>query len=899
MEAGIHIDNKEQLVFLERKSLCVNSHKPGVTAHTGDPGFRDAVQRSFSLPENNAAEQLVNLKAELKRTKGPEFWTLLMEGMTAIAGSQFGFVGKRILFDDEDSAVEMPPLGEPGSCLMGLAFYYNDGHGIKGMHHNYKYLAYGSPCEHMRHDKVFCVPERLAEFVTDNPNKPRFATDAYLGIPLFADDKCFAHFGMMWSPEGTKNQSLSWGYLEMFMHSLEDLIQQRILEGDSFTKTPNEYDFGKVIPKEAIAVSQSLKPYARSLSHELRTPMQGVVGMLDVMHATVQEAMEGQGSSQVRRVFQALRENIEVVQDSSRRAVEAADNVVHAYDLNMEVPDTPTPPLDEGTEDFPGQCTEKRPNILIEGTDIPIKHSNGKRRRSPGLEWSYSPAVKHKRVEPVISSSRHQISPRSWEPKMTADESDAITSAPRKADHGTEKSTILPYPSERNQSVNGVSDLDSEGTAVPGLRYTNLRELLRELVSESLRVGGRPDSAIAVDTEYGEDIEVRTRTSSGDARTTLIEWSVDPSVPDHLLVDERDLTKLVSCVFLNAVKFTERGKVVLKATLSPKSRYIVINVKDTGSGIPRAFLPYLFKPFSREDDSLTRQKEGLGLGLLVAKGLVRKIGGDLLCVRSETSGINRGSEFELRVPVAPLDSGSRPSTPHRTPTPSNSNSRISSDPDPLALVEGRLSRDRQFSAQALHAADQSERRWSLQATQSFVGRSPDVLPKASSPLLPSSPSRRNSTTSRQGSTKKSTFDRRLAQKHPLTFLVAEDNKINRRLLVNMLSKLGYTDIHEAYDGVEAVRQMTLEHRQPIDVILMDLWMPSMDGYEATEKILSMDKYKQGEQKVTVLAVSADVTGEALERAAKVGMEGFMTKPYKLLDLERLILEYCANKATAV
>lgn len=92
----------------------------------------------------------------------------------------------------------------------------------------------------------------------------------------------------------------------------------------------------------------------------------------------------------------------------------------------------------------------------------------------------------------------------------------------------------------------------------------------------------------------------------------------------------------------------------------------------------------------------------------------------------------------------------------------------------------------------------------------------------------------------------------------------------------------------------------------------------MDGYEAAEKILAMEREKRsggGEQGmegggeeddddddgrgrrkpgVTVLAVSADVTDSALERASEVGMDGYMTKPYKLLDLQRLILEYCAD-----
>jgi signal transduction histidine kinase len=63
-----------------------------------------------------------------------------------------------------------------------------------------------------------------------------------------------------------------------------------------------------------VATAPSFKPYARSLSHELRTPMHGVIGMLDVMHATVQESIESQPNPKIRNIFQTLKENIEVVQ---------------------------------------------------------------------------------------------------------------------------------------------------------------------------------------------------------------------------------------------------------------------------------------------------------------------------------------------------------------------------------------------------------------------------------------------------------------------------------------------------------------------------------------------------------------------------------------------------------
>jgi hypothetical protein len=301
---------------IERTSLCLSSLKPGLASHHGQTGFADTISRHFPAPENNAAEKLVLLKADLKDADAETFWRRLMEGMTEICHSQYAFVAKRILVDDHDSAVEMPPIGEPGSCLLGVAFYYNDGQAIKGLHRDYKYLAWGAPCAHMRHDKVFLIPEKLSSFITNNPNAFPFPTEAYLGVPLFSEGKCFAHFGMMWTQHGLDRKDVSWGYLEMILHSLEDLILERLLGGQSFVKPPTrtKSKVTKVIPTDAITASQSLKPYARSLSHELRTPMQGVVGMLDVMHATVQEAIEGQPNSKVRNVFQALKENIEVVQ---------------------------------------------------------------------------------------------------------------------------------------------------------------------------------------------------------------------------------------------------------------------------------------------------------------------------------------------------------------------------------------------------------------------------------------------------------------------------------------------------------------------------------------------------------------------------------------------------------
>jgi signal transduction histidine kinase len=184
----------------------------------------------------------------------------------------------------------------------------------------------------MKHNRVLLIPERLGDVFPNNPNVPMFVVpvDAYLGIPLFdRDGRCFAHFGVMWSKSGVEKLSLSWAFLEMMFHALEDILLSGFFDRRRFgSALQSMVHTNAVIPHEAITAAQSLKPYARNLSHELRTPMQGVVGMLDVMYATVQEAAESQRDSQVRSTLDTLRENIELAQDSSRRAVEAADNVV-------------------------------------------------------------------------------------------------------------------------------------------------------------------------------------------------------------------------------------------------------------------------------------------------------------------------------------------------------------------------------------------------------------------------------------------------------------------------------------------------------------------------------------------------------------------------------------------
>lgn len=903
---------------------------------SGRPCWNDGAQTA-------AIEHLVTLKRGLRTSDTELFWKRLMEDITSLGKAQYGFVARRV-----HGGEPLPELGGRRPSLFGAVFYYNDGYENVGLERN-RYFAGGNPLLHMDHERPCLIPENLKSLASFGDDQLPFAAEAYLAIPLFSAGKCLAHLGLMWSPEGLRTRSLPWSFLEMILHSLEDMIVQRLLLDEVFPEHqgpaihPTDHSFSPQGSQAAAApntfdfTSQPLKPYARSLSHELRTPMQGVVGMLDVLHATVREAMESKTPVKSGGVFQALKEGIEMVQDSARRAVEAADNVVHAYDLNMQVPKTPAEENGIFTDPVPPvQTIETRPTVFIEGNNIAVNPY--KRRRSLPLDVGPVPAPRKQRVR--ASSSRQGLSPRSEEVKNAVHESDQIVHAtPGGHIEAVMANMVDPQPSlaVRRSAPHLLLEGINMNMRSPALRFTKLRDLLRLVINESLHVGGRPDSAASHATEFGERIEIHSLSSNGEIYTKIVDWSVDPAMPNTLLADDRDLAKLISCVFLNAIKFTNNGTITVCATVDSNTNDVLILVRDTGPGIPEAFLPNLFKPFAREDASTTRSKDGLGLGLLVAKGLSRKMGGDLVCVRSSTTGPDHGSEFQIRVPVNQCEAYSRSEAPgERLMTPP-----VIHDPSRHGSANSYIW-ETSSSASPTFPPNPQLQQPTPSTSDEKTSQSPTPPRSLPQPRL------------HQNHISRDAYDGKLGEQYPLRFLVAEDNRINRRVLVNMLRKLGYRDILEAANGKEAVQivhdilsaskktndsipeeassasayERAPSKMKPIDVVLMDLWMPEMDGYEATSRILQMVDDHQSQyagsddgvnqmgnndnpdnmdmdtsssslrapQPPTVLAVSADVTDEALQRASKVGIRGYMTKPYKLVDLERLIVGFCGGLA---
>lgn len=311
--------------FLPCKSECLPGDSSAATLRKSDAQADPSISQHARGPQNIAVDWLVKLKQELRGLDSESFWAQLMEQLASLCNSQYAFVARKTR--DNESAKDTEGRN---SSLNGIAFYYNDGHQTVGMHRN-RSFAGGNPQSHMDHGKACLIPENLGSFTSFDQDKLPFAAEGYLAVPLFSETKCAAYLGLMWSGPGLQKRTLSWQFLEMILHSLEGLIVKRIADeaGDVKFERPareaHSISAGQKLVDDAHInlvqghvdfSSHALKPYARSLSHELRTPMQGIVGMLDVMHATVREAILGKPPPTTGGVFQALKESIEMVQGS-------------------------------------------------------------------------------------------------------------------------------------------------------------------------------------------------------------------------------------------------------------------------------------------------------------------------------------------------------------------------------------------------------------------------------------------------------------------------------------------------------------------------------------------------------------------------------------------------------
>ncbi|MGB2870186.1 MAG: PAS domain S-box protein [Bacteroidota bacterium] len=415
----------------------------------------------------------------------------------------------------------------------------------------------------------------------------------------------------------------------------------------------------------------------------------------------------------------------------------------------------------------------------------------------------------------------------------------------------------------------------------------------------------------------------------------LLYW-IDPRVPAVVQGDKLRLRQILFNLVGNAIKFTERGEVYASVTLDSKVEndcQLTFSVRDTGIGIPKDRLDRLFKAFSQVDSSTTRKYGGTGLGLAISMRLAEMMGGKIWVESKE----GKGATFFFGIKVSiPSDSLILPKVVVRGKVPELQNKRVLLVDDNETNIDV-LRRQCEYWGMIPRASTSPEEilGW-IRSGDPFDVAILDMLmpnmngvqlakelrsirPKETLPLLLLSSSGANHEELKENpylfasiiskpvkqeqlfhhiveaiaGVKQPVRSPKIAElpkqpASPLRILIAEDSKINQKLIVHILRQLGYQGVLVS-NGREVLREL---EKQNFDLILMDVHMPEMDGLETTRRIVTE---RRGKRIPTIIALTADAMQGDREKCIQAGMDDYVSKPIRLDDVRR-VLERWSPKA---
>jgi PAS domain S-box-containing protein len=401
-------------------------------------------------------------------------------------------------------------------------------------------------------------------------------------------------------------------------------------------------------------------------------------------------------------------------------------------------------------------------------------------------------------------------------------------------------------------------------------------------------------------------------------------YDMEPGVPAAVVGDATRLRQITINLLNNAVKFTERGEVVVtvdaeRLDIDHGDRHrLHFSVRDTGIGIPAGRMDRLFESFSQVDPSTTRRYGGTGLGLAISKRLAEMMDGTMWA----ESQVGQGSTFHFTIEAEASDAvvrayerGQAPQLEGRrvlivddnatnrqilsrqtqswgmlaraTESPAEALEWIRrGDPFDVAILDMQMpDMDGLALAREIRGHRDAEALPLVMLTS--LGRTdqtPSEVEFAAFLTKPIKPSQLYEallevfgTVTEQEPVVEAGPDEVLAERRPLRILVVEDNTVNQQLAVLLLRKLGYrADV--AANGVEALDAL---ERQPYDVVLMDVEMPEMDGLEATRRI---HRRWPRERRPHIIAVTANALAGEREICLQAGMDDYIPKPIRMEEL---------------
>jgi len=439
-----------------------------------------------------------------------------------------------------------------------------------------------------------------------------------------------------------------------------------------------------------------------------------------------------------------------------------------------------------------------------------------------------------------------------------------------------------------------------------------------------------------------ESVDFRLRDTLGDTLRTLagrasqkgleLTYRIPPDIPDDLIGDPGRICQVMVNLVGNAIKFTERGEIVVVVnteSLAEDRVLLHFAVKDTGPGIPPEKQAVIFEAFRQADSSMSRRYGGTGLGLAISRRLVELMDGRIW-VESEMA---RGSTFHftaaislqkeiskkpapaelatlqgLRVLVVDDNETNRlilaemlsnwrmkPTTVDSGPAAITQMNRAAQAGEPfrLALLDAMMP-----DMDGLALAEQIRRTPGLAGTSLIVlssaGNSEGgvrcralgiahclIKPVKQSELLDSIVATLGIATADEP-LPAATEPERVDHIAPLHILLAEDGLVNQKVAVSLLEQRGH-QVVVANNGEEAVAALG---RQSFDVVLMDVQMPTMDGFEATARI--REKEAGSGRHIPIIAMTAHAMKGDRERCLAAGMDGYIAKPIRAKELYAVV-----------
>jgi len=415
-----------------------------------------------------------------------------------------------------------------------------------------------------------------------------------------------------------------------------------------------------------------------------------------------------------------------------------------------------------------------------------------------------------------------------------------------------------------------------------------------------------------------------------------LQFDVSDALPALLAGDPLRLRQVLINLLSNAIKFTESGKIAVSAELQTAAGPNVVvhfQVRDTGVGIPTDKQAHIFRPFFQADSSTTRKHGGTGLGLTISARIVDMMHGRIWV----DSAPGMGSTFHFTAEFAACDALSlSPQTnceqlrgmPVLIVDDDAANRKIldrflrvwdmqptaaESGPDalreielackrghpfPLVVIDGhmpgmdgfalaeRIRSNREFTGSAVMMLTSSERRGEISRCEELGISAHLSKPICGSELLKAILQALPADAQAKPRSPEKTASHEIQASEPaLRILLAEDNAVNRRLAVHLLEKAGHT-VAVAENGSQA---LAMVQSQRFDVVLMDVQMPEMDGFEATTAIRAFEL--QTHSHIPIIAMTAHAMKGDRERCLQAGMDGYIAKPINRKELLAIIAEH--------